>query len=92
MPQGTAAGAAVRDEEVNAPVIIRVALCKACGICIGLCPKDVLEVGPDGVATVGRSDDCTACRVCELHCPDFAISVMAPARRRSTRAIAERDR
>jgi 2-oxoglutarate ferredoxin oxidoreductase subunit delta len=76
----------------TAPVVIEAALCKACGICMGLCPSDVLEGGSDGIAAVARPDDCTACRMCELHCPEFAISVYAPPRRPSSAADAERDR
>ena len=26
---------------------------------------------------IARPDDCTACLLCELHCPDFAIEVQA---------------
>jgi 2-oxoglutarate ferredoxin oxidoreductase subunit delta len=91
MTRGTVGSTVTRNETVTTPVTIDATLCKACGICVGLCPKDVLEGGPDGAAVVGRSDDCTACRICELHCPEFAISVNAPARRRSTTANAGRD-
>jgi 2-oxoglutarate ferredoxin oxidoreductase subunit delta len=74
---------------VTAPVVIDTALCKACGICIGLCPRTVLTARHDGVAAVERPDECTACRICELHCPDFAISVRVPAKPRGARARVE---
>jgi 2-oxoglutarate ferredoxin oxidoreductase subunit delta len=72
---------------IDSPVAIDAALCKACGICIGVCPKDVLEASRHGVAGVERPEDCTACRICELHCPEFAIRVRVPAR--SGAALAE---
>ncbi len=56
-------------------VIIYRKWCKACGICVAFCPRGVLESAEDGSATVARPDRCTACLWCELHCPDFAITV-----------------
>jgi 2-oxoglutarate ferredoxin oxidoreductase subunit alpha len=55
--------------------------CKACHICVEVCPQQVLDV--DGQAFVRgfhpvrvvRPEQCTACRQCELLCPDLAISV-----------------
>jgi formate hydrogenlyase subunit 6/NADH:ubiquinone oxidoreductase subunit I len=35
----------------------------------------VLEQGRDGRVIVAHPEKCTACRWCELHCPDFAIFV-----------------
>jgi 2-oxoglutarate ferredoxin oxidoreductase subunit delta len=49
--------------------------CKGCGLCVEFCPADVLEQGPDGRVTVAHPEKCTACRWCELRCPDFAIFV-----------------
>jgi NAD-dependent dihydropyrimidine dehydrogenase PreA subunit len=65
----------------GAPVEIDAALCKACGICVGLCPADVLTGGRDGVPGVAHPERCTACRICEIHCPDFAIVVHLQAGR-----------
>ena len=48
--------------------------CKKCGICVAFCPKDVLEIN-EGVLKVARPDDCIKCMLCELRCPDFAITV-----------------
>jgi 2-oxoglutarate ferredoxin oxidoreductase subunit delta len=28
-----------------------------------------------GAPVIERPDDCIGCRFCELHCPDFAITV-----------------
>ena len=60
-----------------APASITVyrAWCKRCGICVAFCPKQVLEPGPDGAPVAARPGDCIRCHLCELRCPDFAISV-----------------
>jgi len=49
--------------------------CKACGICIAFCPKHVFERGQTGKPVISRADECSGCRFCELHCPDFAITI-----------------
>jgi 2-oxoglutarate ferredoxin oxidoreductase subunit delta len=51
--------------------------CKACGICIAFCPKKVYGRGEDGKPFVDKPDACIGCRFCELHCPDFAISIIS---------------
>ncbi|MDX1764027.1 MAG: 4Fe-4S binding protein [bacterium] len=52
--------------------------CKGCGICIALCPTDVLEMEhPEMKCRVARVEACIGCLMCEMHCPDFAI-VSAP--------------
>lgn len=49
--------------------------CKSCGICYGLCPRNVLAADRDGKPAVVNADACILCRLCELRCPDFAIRV-----------------
>lgn len=49
--------------------------CKACGICVALCPKQVLGTGEQGKAIVIDAEKCIQCGICETHCPDFAISI-----------------
>jgi 2-oxoglutarate ferredoxin oxidoreductase subunit delta len=49
--------------------------CKGCGLCIAFCPSDVLVLGSGNRPKVLYPEKCTACRWCELHCPDFAIFV-----------------
>ena len=49
--------------------------CKACGICSAFCPKDVIGRSETGEPIIERPDDCIGCRFCELHCPDFAITI-----------------
>lgn len=49
-------------------------LCKGCEICVKVCPQDTLEMR--GLyAVVKKLDTCTKCMLCELRCPDFAITV-----------------
>ena len=77
------------------PVALDLDLCKACGICIDLCPESVFDADEQSYPVVARPDDCTACLLCELHCPDFAIEVRRPVKKaageaaRTPEAIAE---
>lgn len=57
------------------PVRLDLELCKACGICIELCPDKVFDRDKLGYPVVSRPDECSQCLICELHCPDFAIEV-----------------
>jgi 2-oxoglutarate ferredoxin oxidoreductase subunit delta len=57
------------------PLTFYPAWCKKCGICAALCPKNVIEAGPEGLPYAARPEDCIQCRLCELRCPDFAVSV-----------------
>jgi 2-oxoglutarate ferredoxin oxidoreductase subunit delta len=54
--------------------------CKGCGICVAFCPKAVLEMDREDKAAAVRLEDCIACRLCELRCPDLAITVEVEAR------------
>lgn len=55
--------------------------CKGCNLCIHFCPKKVFEPStklskrgfPQPV--VAHIENCNACGMCELLCPDFAIVV-----------------
>ena len=56
--------------------------CKGCEICIKRCPVDAFEVSDilnkRGIYPPKLKDDneCNYCRLCELLCPDFAITVI----------------
>ena len=56
-------------------IIINPKCCKACEICIDLCPKEVLCKNEKGYPEVNDKTKCIKCRLCELRCPDFAIEV-----------------
>jgi 2-oxoglutarate ferredoxin oxidoreductase subunit delta len=61
---------------MGAPVVLLdLELCKACGVCVELCPEKVFERDRLGEPIIVRPDDCSQCLLCELHCPDFAIEV-----------------
>jgi len=67
--------AAVKKKKRDVVIEINEAWCKGCVICVELCPEDVL-VMETGKAKVAQLDLCTACGLCELRCPDFAIVVV----------------
>ena len=50
--------------------------CKGCGICVAVCPKNVLELDTKDKAVAARTQDCIACQLCEEICPDLAVEVM----------------
>jgi 2-oxoglutarate ferredoxin oxidoreductase subunit delta len=57
-------------------------LCKGCYICVDKCPTKVFEVS-DIVGDYGvfipqakHLDKCIGCEICELYCPDFAITIV----------------
>lgn len=55
---------------------IRPKWCKACGICVAFCPKEVFGFDKDsGKVSAVKPEACIGCRQCELRCPDFAIDV-----------------
>jgi len=49
--------------------------CKACGICIAFCPQEVFRPNEQGKPVMAQPDKCTGCGFCEIHCPDFAITI-----------------
>ncbi|MCL2818061.1 MAG: 4Fe-4S binding protein [Clostridiales bacterium] len=63
----------------NPRYIIKVnnAACKACGICVVLCPKGVYAEDAAKKAVAVNTEACIGCLLCEIHCPDFAIEVAA---------------
>jgi 2-oxoglutarate ferredoxin oxidoreductase subunit delta len=69
--------------------------CKGCGLCVTVCPKNVLEIAKE-MNTKGyfpayqaRPEDCIFCAICCTMCPDVAIAIneiaetaASPAKRR----------
>lgn len=47
--------------------------CKACGICVAFCPRNVLVL--EDKVKIANKDACIFCRQCERICPDYAIYV-----------------
>ncbi len=65
----------------NVPVWVNTNNCKACDICVSVCPSGVLGMVYDSTSTLGamisvdNPESCIGCNDCELNCPDFAIYV-----------------
>lgn len=65
----------------NKPVWVNTNNCKACDICVSVCPAGVLGMRYDNKSTLGamisieHPESCIGCMECELSCPDFAIYV-----------------
>ncbi len=50
-------------------------LCTGCGVCVEVCPADVFELRPQGLAVIARQDACQTCFLCELYCRFDALYV-----------------
>ena len=65
----------------NQPVWVNTSNCKACDICVSVCPSGVLGMVYEPTSTLGAMisiqypEACIGCMECELACPDFAIFV-----------------
>jgi 2-oxoglutarate ferredoxin oxidoreductase subunit delta len=56
-------------------------LCKACELCIEVCPPGVLTLAKDRLNSKGyhpaelTAEGCTGCGICAIVCPEAAINV-----------------
>ncbi len=72
---------ALAETPKNVPVWVDESRCKACDICVSVCPAGTLAMEYDSSSTLGamvriiEPDSCIGCHECELSCPDFAIFV-----------------
>lgn len=59
--------------------------CKQCGLCMAFCPKKIIKADNNGKPKITDASRCSGCRFCEMHCPDFAITVeiKMPKRRKT---------
>lgn len=57
-------------------IVINEDWCKACGICVEFCPKGIIRSAErTGKPVITDASLCIRCKLCEIRCPDFAISV-----------------
>jgi 2-oxoglutarate ferredoxin oxidoreductase subunit delta len=78
----TTASVGVRGEP---PIDIATDRCKGCELCIGICPKHVLELDPSVVNVLGHhpvrltdGEACTSCALCARICPDAVFTIYRP--------------
>jgi len=69
------------EQPENTAVWVDESRCKACNVCVSVCPSGTLAMRYDKNAIQGMMIEvlnpatCIGCRECELRCPDFAIYV-----------------
>lgn len=56
--------------------------CKGCGLCVPVCPNDLIRLGEDlnskgyHPAEIEKSENCIGCSACAKMCPDLAIEII----------------
>lgn len=65
-----------------AKVTFKEDICKGCGLCVGACPKKIIQlakykINKKGYSPAGITDEtqCIGCAFCATMCPDCAITV-----------------
>lgn len=54
-------------------ILIDHQLCKNCGICAEICPRNAIKINSNSFLI--ENERCSGCKLCEYLCPDFAIEV-----------------
>ncbi len=70
-------------------VIIKEDRCKGCGLCVAVCPVDILQLAEDRFNVKGHhpvevsdAEMCTGCAMCAIVCPDVVFDVYRRERKR----------
>ncbi|MHC4394105.1 MAG: 4Fe-4S dicluster domain-containing protein [Planctomycetota bacterium] len=61
-------------------IIIDTELCKSCGLCVVVCPKNSIVISKGSnkngyFPAEKNNDDCTGCAMCAVICPEAIIEV-----------------
>lgn len=60
---------------------INTSLCKGCGLCVYVCPKQILKLADEvtakgyHISTMTDIESCIACASCATICPDSCIEI-----------------
>ena len=54
---------------------VNVEKCNKCGVCVDMCPMDVLHFSRKGYPFMKYRDDCWYCEACVFLCPRQAIKM-----------------
>ena len=67
------AGAVWSYELADAALIVNRAWCKACDLCVEVCPTGILALDASDRITVSDISRCIFCGLCALRCPDYVF-------------------
>ena len=69
-------------EGIMARIIVDDHFCKGCGLCVDICPQEIIELDSSKITAKGYNPaicidetKCTGCSFCAMMCPDVAIMV-----------------
>jgi len=71
-------------------VIFNTDLCKGCGLCVSVCPTDIIFLADNlnakgyRPATVVEQEKCISCAACGRMCPDYVITIYRPEKKKKS--------